>query len=140
MKNKKSRSKTRAYCLEILYQRVHNEDAIEEVLDRYAEKYAVDIEFLQKLVMGILSKKSEIDALIEPHLQDRSLDEISDIEYAILSIGVYELMTHYDVPYKVVINESVNLAKQYGAVDAYKFINSIVDRVAKAVRGLECQT
>ena len=139
MKNKKSRSKTRTYAMEIIYQWLHNDTPVSEVLDRYETKYAVDIVYLRDVVEGALSKRPEIDAMIEPTLANRSLDEITHIEYAILLIACYELMHQYDIPYKVVINEALNIAKQYGAQDAHKFINSVLDIVAKEVRGLECQ-
>lgn len=139
MKNKKSRSRTRVYAMEVLYQRKHNDASVDEILDRYASKYAVDYDYLKELVLGALAKKQAIDELIEPTLSNRSIEEISQIEYAILSISVYELMSQYDVPYKVVINEALNLTKKYGAQDAYKFVNTVLDKVAKEVRGLECQ-
>lgn len=139
MKNKKSRSRTRVYAMEVLYQRKHNDVTVEDILNRYENKYAVDYDYLKELVLGSLAKKNEIDDLIKPQLSNRSVEEISQIEYAILSISVYELISQYDVPYKVVINEALNLTKKYGAQDAYKFVNTVLDKVAKEVRGLECQ-
>jgi N utilization substance protein B len=139
MKNKKSRKKTRVYVLEVIYQWLHTQVDVSEVLKRYDSKYAVDTEYLESMVQGALSKRSDIDQQITPNLEDRALEEISQIEYAILLLGGYELMYQYDVPYKVVINEAINLAKNYGAQDAHKFVNSVLDRIAKDVRGIECQ-
>lgn len=139
MKNKKSRKKTRVYVLEVIYQWLHTQADVSEVLKRYDNKYAVDTEYLESMVQGALSKRSDIDQQITPNLEDRALEEISQIEYAILLLGGYELMYQYDVPYKVVINEAINLAKNYGAQDAHKFVNSVLDRIAKDVRGIECQ-
>ena len=139
MKNKKSRKKTRVYVLEVLYQWLHTQADISEVLKRYDDKYGVDREYLESMVQGALSKRSDIDQKITPNLEDRSLEEVSQIEYAILLLGGYELMYQYDVPYRVVINEAINLAKNFGAQDAHKFVNSVLDRIAKDVRGIECQ-
>lgn len=139
MKNKRSRKQTRVYVLEVLYQWLHTQSEINEILSRYHEKYAVDPEYLTNMVLGALSKRQEVDQQITANLEDRSLEEVSQIEYAILLLGGYELMFQYDVPYKVVINEAVNLSKNYGAQDAHKFVNSVLDRIAKDVRGIECQ-
>ena len=138
MKNKKSRKKTRVYVLEVIYQWLHTQ-VVSEVLKRYDDKYGVDKEYLASMVQGALSKRSDIDQQITPNLEDRSLEEVSQIEYAILLLGGYELMYQYDVPYRVVINEAINLAKDFGAQDAHKFVNSVLDRIAKDVRGIECQ-
>ena len=139
MKNKKSRKKTRVYVLEVIYQWLHTQAEVSEVLKRYDDKYGVDREYLESMVQGALSKRSDIDQKITPNLEDRSLEEVSQIEYAILLLGGYELMYQYDVPYRVVINEAINLAKNFGAQDAHKFVNSVLDRIAKDVRGIECQ-
>ena len=138
MKNKKSRKQTRVYVLEVLYQWLHTQTEIGEILKRYETKYGVDQIYLENMAQGALSKKAEIDQKIIPNLEDRSLEEVSQIEYAILLLGGYELMYQYDVPYRVVINEAINLAKSYGAQDAHKFINSVLDQIAKDVRGIEC--
>ena len=68
MKNKKSRSRTRVYAMEILYQRIHNDATVDEILSRYETKYAVDYDYLKELVLGSLAKKNEVDELIKPCL------------------------------------------------------------------------
>lgn len=65
---------------------------------------------------------------------DRGIDEIDPVERAILRIGVYELVNRPDVPYKVVLNEGINLAKRFGATDSHKYINSVLDKVAQKKR------
>lgn len=139
MKNKRSRTQTRIYAMEVLYQWLHTASEVDDIISRYQEKPRADAEYLVKLVKGCLSKRREIDQAIQPFLEERSLEEISQIEYAILLVGAFELMNQFDVPYRVVINEAINLAKQYGAVDSHKFVNSVLDRLAKSVRGIECQ-
>lgn len=139
MKNKKSRTQTRVYAMEVLYQWLHISDDVEAMLSRYAEKKRVDADYLVTLVKGSLAKRKEIDQAISPYLEGRTLEEVSQIEYAILLVAAFELMNQFDVPYRVVINEAINLSKQYGAVESHKFINSVLDRLAKEVRGIECQ-
>lgn len=139
MQNKKSRQKTRVYAMEIVYQWLHTERDLNVFLERYASKHSVDQAYLDRIILGAFGKKGEIDEKVSQYLVDRALSEVTKIEYAILLIGGYELMFCYDVPYKVVINEAINLAKKYGADDSHKFVNSILDRIAKESRGMECQ-
>ena len=77
-----------------------------------------------------------IDAAIEPHL-DRTLDGVDPVERAILRIATYELQTHLDIPYRVVINEAVELAKMFGADQGHKFVNGIMDKMAAQLRAVE---
>lgn len=138
MKNK-SRTKTRICAMEVVYQWLYTQPDIQTCLDRYKKRQHIDYGYLEDIVLGAFGKKSEINDKISQYLEDRELSEVSKIEYSILLISCYELMFLYDVPYKVVINEAVNMVKSYGAQDAHKFINSILDRIAKDVRGMECQ-
>ena len=96
----------------------------------------VDTDFFRELLHGIPRKLDEIDGAYEPHL-DRKLGDLDPISRALLRMGTYELSFRIDVPYKVVINEAVNLAKKFGPTDAYKYINSILDKVAMATRATE---
>ena len=79
---------------------------------------------------------SLLDEIIEPSL-DRSLDELGPTERAVLYLGVYELKFQLEVPYKVVINEAVELTKLYGAEGAYKLINTSLDKIAQDLRSVE---
>lgn len=71
---------------------------------------------------------------MESFLNERSLDELGFVEHAILRIAVYELLKREDVPYKVVINEAIDLTKTFGAEDSHKFINGVLDKVAPTIR------
>jgi len=97
---------------------------------------AVDTQFFRELLHGIPEKVVELDAGYALYL-DRRQDELDPVSLAVLRIGTYELMFRIDVPYKVVINESVNLAKAFGPSEAHKYINSILDKVAVASRKVE---
>jgi len=72
----------------------------------------------------------------EEHL-DRGKDDLGAVELALLRIGSYELAERVDIPYKVVINEAVNLAKKFGATDSFKYINGLLDKVARQTRAIE---
>lgn len=99
----------------------------------------LDILYFRELLHAIPKSLDTIEALLIPYL-DRPLKEISPIELAILRLSGYELNSRIDIPYKVVINEALELAKVFGADESYKYINSIVDRVALQVRKIEYQT
>ena len=78
----------------------------------------------------------ELDTLISEHI-DRALDELTLIELSIFRIGCYELKYHLETPYRVIINESIELAKDFGATESHKFINGVFDSLAKPLRPLE---
>lgn len=95
-----------------------------------------DKELFVKLLRGALAQRAEIEALIAPHL-DRPFEELSPIEYAVLLLGAYELSQHIEVPYKVVINEAVELAKTFGGIDGHRFVNGVLDKLAPQLRATE---
>ncbi|PCJ38403.1 MAG: transcription antitermination factor NusB [Cellvibrionales bacterium] len=95
-----------------------------------------DSDFFRELLHEIPAKLDELDAAYREFL-DRDPAALDPISLAVLRIGVYELLHRVDVPYRVVINESVNLAKTFGPTDAYKYINGVVDRVAARARRVE---
>jgi N utilization substance protein B len=97
-----------------------------------------DVEFFQELLRGVLHHSDEIDALFCEYL-DRELASLDQVELAILRLGAFELKNRIDVPYRVVIDEYVELAKLFGAEDSYKYINGVLDRLAREVRQVERQ-
>lgn len=100
-------------------------------------KLSFDKPYLHELLSQISMQKSELDELILPHL-DRPLNEVHAIEHAILWIAMYELKVRLEIPYKVIINEAILLAKQFGAQDSHKFINGVLDKAAAQIRAREC--
>ena len=94
--------------------------------------------FLRELLDGVLREAPSLDAALAPHL-DRPVAELSPIEHAILLIGAFELTHSLNVPYKVCINEAVELAKLYGGTDGHKFVNGVLDKLAKVTRQVEIQ-
>ena len=96
----------------------------------------VDSSLFHDILFGVPKNLAEIDSSYTPHL-DRENKELDPVSRAVLRIASYELLYSIEVPYKVVINEGVNLAKTYGPTDAFKFINGVLDIVAIDKRGIE---
>jgi N utilization substance protein B len=134
------RHKARHYAMQALYQ-WHMADAqLNEIEAEFRADYdfgKVDGEYFHALLHEIPPRVDDIEAVFGPFMVERSLEELDPIERALLRIGCYELMERIDVPYKVVINESVNLAKKFGATDSHKFINGVLDQVARQLRTVE---
>ncbi len=97
---------------------------------------AADTRWYGVLFTGVSRHAEALRATFVPYI-DRDLEELSPIEHSILLIACYELVHHIDVPYRVVINEAVELAKGFGGTDGFKFVNSVLDKVALDVRGPE---
>lgn len=96
----------------------------------------VDLKYFKELLHKIPAHVDKIDDHIHNYL-DRPFNEIDPVERAVMRLGVYELQYRPDIPYRVVINEAVELAKIFGAEDGYKYVNSILDNVAKKLRATE---
>lgn len=97
----------------------------------------VDLDYFHELLHKVPEHLSEIESEFSPYLVDRALSELDPITNALLRLATYEMKFRIDVPYKVVINEAVSLAKKFGAEDSHKFINGVLDKVAAQVRALE---
>ena len=96
----------------------------------------VDTDLFKKVLYEVPKNLNKIDETYQPHL-DREQDQLDPVSRAILRIATYELLFSIEVPYKVAINEGVNLAKTFAPTDAYKFINGVLDRVAAQTRAVE---
>jgi N utilization substance protein B len=97
-----------------------------------------NMDFFRELLEGVLTQAGALDEVLAPHL-DRPIQELSPIEHGALLIGAYELSHTLNVPYKVAINEAVNLAKKYGGTDGHKFVNGVLDKLAKVTRRAEVE-
>ena len=95
-----------------------------------------DIPYFQQLLRGVTASASELDLAISPHV-DRPIDGVDHVEKAILRVAIYELRDCRDVPYKVVINEAIELAKSFAADDSHKFVNGVLDKAVKLIRPIE---
>jgi N utilization substance protein B len=96
----------------------------------------VDLKYFKELLHKVPEHVHELDDHIAP-LLDRPFQELDPVECAIMRLGAYELRFRLDIPYRVVINEGVELTKIFGAEDGHKYVNSILDRVAKKLRTIE---
>ena len=110
--------------------------AIQDDRDLSKDFRKCDPSYFQSLVRFVIENQEEVDALFVP-LLDRGVDMLDQIELAALRLAATELKNHIDVPYKVVVNESVNLTKKFGADQAHKYINGVVDKMARQIRTLE---
>jgi N utilization substance protein B len=133
------RRRARELALQGLYQRqVGGEEAsaIRAHWDADPGNARVDRVFLDALWRGVNAEQDAMLGELSPHL-DRPARELSPIERAILIIGAWELVHRLDTPYRVVINEAVELAKAYGGIDGHRFVNGVLDKLAARVRAAE---
>lgn len=112
------------------------DDGLESHEDISAAVEIADLAYFNELLHNIPKCKNELDEHFAP-LLDRRVDELDLVELAILRIGTYELSKRIDVPYKVVINEGIELAKRFGATESHKYINGILDKLAVRLRSAE---
>lgn len=110
--------------------------AIQDDRDLSKDFRKCDPAYFQSLVRFVIENQEQVDALFLP-LTDRSIEMLDQIELAALRLAATELQNHIEVPYKVVVNESVNLTKKFGADQAHKFVNGVVDKMARQIRTLE---
>jgi transcription antitermination protein NusB len=138
--NPGARRKARHYGLQALYQWQMTKNALSEIEEQFLTDYDfnnVDGEYFHELVFKVPSCVSELEDAFSEYLQDRTIDELDPIELALLRVGSYELVKRIDIPYKVAINESVSLAKKFGAAESHKYINAVLDKLAQKVRATE---
>ena len=134
-----ARTRARELLVQALYQQQIAGHDTAELLAQFREQSAyarVDQDFFEQALPAILATRTALEATIDG-LIDRPLNQLDPIEYAILMIGVYELQSRVDVPYRVVINEGVNLAKRFGATDGHKYVNACLEHAAQSLRAVE---
>ncbi len=137
--NRGSRRRSRELALQALYQWLLNRDEADALCRQAAEKkdYArADTAYFELLAHGVIERAGELSAALQPFL-DRPAHQLSPIEHALLLLGAYELIYAPDVPYRVAINEAVELAKAYGGTDGHKYVNGVLDKLAAQVRQRE---
>lgn len=133
------RRKARRFAVQALYQwqlAGANLAQIEAEFRVDNDMSKVDLEYFHDILHGVPREKSELDDKFLPFL-DRRLDELTPVELAILRLSTYEMAHRIDVPYKVVINEAVELSKTFGANDAHKYVNGVLDKLAQRERMVE---
>ena len=133
------RRKARHYGLQALYQWTLSGASPSDIEAEFRvdnDFRHTDGEYFNALLRGVIHDVEGLESLFEPAL-DRTLDELDPIERNLLRLGTFELRDRIDVPYKVVISEAVALAKKFGATDSHRYINGVLDKVARELRQVE---
>lgn len=134
-----ARGRARRRALQAIYAWQLSGTPIEQVIEQFADEQQMeiaDVDYFEGLVRGVAAHCAELDVSLQPWL-DRDVAAIDPIERAVLRLGAYELEHRADVPYRVIINESVDIAKRFGAMHGHTFVNGVLDRVAAQSRAAE---
>jgi N utilization substance protein B len=138
--SKRARIKARRNTVQALYEWFMTGKDVSDVIAEFESDEQTlaktDVEYFKLLLRGTIRHNTELDERIAG-LIDRPVDELDAIERAILHIGCYELEHHLELPWRVVVNESIELAKMFGAEQSHKYINSILDKIARELRSTE---
>jgi len=133
------RTRARRLAMQALYQWDLSGSNLAQIEVQFLEDEdfsKADKDYFHELLHQVPARLHDVETAFTPYL-DRPLKEIDPVERAILRMASYELLARIDIPYKVIINESVNLTKKFGAEQAYKYVNGILDKVAREVRAVE---
>ncbi len=138
---KSGRSRAREFALQALYQHLvgRNETSDIDLFTRDLSGFSkADAAHYDALLHGCVAQANELDRLITP-LLDRKLTELSPIEHAVMWIGAYEMQHCLDVPWRVVLNECIELAKSFGGTDGHKYVNGVLNGLAPVLRAVEVE-
>lgn len=133
------RHKARRAVLQALYQWQLTQQCPSEIAQQFSREGGldrIDREYFQELVAAVPLRHEALDRRLGPHL-DRSLEEVDPVERAILRIGAYELEHHPEIPYRVVLDEAIELAKTFGAEHGHRYVNAVLDKLALELRAEE---
>jgi transcription antitermination protein NusB len=131
-----ARRKARKHALQGLYQVIYTGQEAEVIAAQHLAEMnhdKIDVEYFKKLLLGSVSNLVVLDEVFAPFL-DRDIGELTPVELSVLRLATYELKEMPDVPYRVVLNEALELTKKFGSTDGFKFVNGVLDKTAKAVR------
>lgn len=133
------RRRARSMALQALYQRHVSKTPVNHIEAEFVtdnDMSNVDGAYFRDLLTGVHREEADLDREFEAML-DRPLSELDPIELAILRLGTYELKHRIDVPYRVVLNEGIELAKRFGGAEGHKYVNSILDKLCRRLRSAE---
>lgn len=136
---KSARRRSREFALQAIYTWLLSRGTVSDIQAQFVETKGfdrADQEFFTQLVAGVIRGAEELDAALTPALS-RKPTELSPVEHAVLLLGAFELQSFPEVPYRVVINEAIELAKSYGGTDGHKFVNGVLDKMARTLRPAE---
>lgn len=134
-----ARSRSRRRALQAVYAMQLSGTGVKDVIAEFAHEQAnevADLEYFEDLVRGVGTHHAELDASLQPFL-DRSVEEVDQIERAMLRIAAYELQHRLDVPYRVVIDEAVKTVKRFGSEHGHTYVNGVLDHAAAEWRAVE---
>ena len=134
-----ARSRARRRALQAVYAWQMSGNPVARVIDEFRHEQDMeiaDLDYFEDLVRGVDTHCAELDGALAPHL-DREIDRVDPIERAALRIGAYELRHRIDVPYRVVINEAVEVAKRFGTDYGHTYVNGVLDKLAAEWRTAE---
>ncbi len=134
-----ARTRSRQLAMQGIYEWQMSDNSLDSIVENLLEgpnTSKIDKVYLDLLLKGIIAKHSELDEKLQPCL-DRPIADLDMVEKAILRLAAYEFSYCPEVPYKVVINEGVELAKKFGAEKGHKFVNGVLDKLAASLRSLE---
>ncbi len=135
-----ARIRARRSAVQALYQWAMSggpiQDVINEFVSERSELKKADTDYFKEILRGTAKEVEILDKQLVP-LLDRPIDDLDPVEKAILHIGLYELTFHPELPYRVVLNEAVDLAKMFGAEQSHKYINGVLDKAAQKIRTAE---
>ena len=137
----RARSNTRRCALQAIYQWQVGGQSIEEIETQFLAEQDLaraDVAYFSSLVHDVAAHATDLDAHMVPYL-DRPIAELDPVELAILRIAICELAYHPETPFRVVINEAVELAKAFGAEQSHRYVNGIMDKVARQLRRAETE-
>ena len=135
-----TRSRARHFAMQAIYQwqmTAKPINVIEAEFHTDNDMSKVDTDYFHQIVHGVPAQATELDKLFQPYLKALTLEKLDPVTKALLRQACFEFKARVDVPYKVVINEAVNLAKKFGAEDSHKFVNGVLDKVATNLRAVE---
>jgi len=138
----KARGKSRRLAMQAIYQWQMTGDNISDIKQQFFDENnmaKLDSDFFSEMVSGVASSISELDPLLEKYMS-RSVESVDPVERSILRLASYEFINRLDVPYRVVLNEAVNIAKEFCAENSHTFVNAVLDKVAKEIRQIEVQS
>ncbi|NLK84582.1 MAG: transcription antitermination factor NusB [Aeromonadales bacterium] len=130
------RHKARHFALQAIYQWQLTGESPTEIEKQFLEDQPIkgtDLEYFHDILCGVVNNAREVDEIFAPHLS-RPLDGLDQVDKAILRLGTFELLYRQEVPYRVVINESIILAKEFAEQDSHKFVNGVLDKVVKGIK------
>ena len=138
----KARGKSRRLAMQAIYQWQMTGDNITDIKQQFFEENnmsKLDSGFFSELVSGVASSISELDPLLEKYMT-RNIESVDPVERSILRLATFEFINRFDVPYRVVLNEAVNITKEFCAENSHAFVNAVLDKVAKEIRHIEVQS